>query len=97
MKNKLTVQDTNVKINQFNKEDYLSLTDIARYKDSKRSDYILQNWMRSKDTIEFLGLWEKINNSDFKGVEFDLFKNETGLNSDNINIGNLLLVHRDVV
>ncbi len=42
MKNKIIVQDTNVKINQYNKEDYLSLTDIARYKDSKRSDYILQ-------------------------------------------------------
>ena len=62
MKNKIIVQDTNIKINQYNKDDYLSLTDIARHKDSKRSDYILQNWMRSKDTIEFLGLWERIKN-----------------------------------
>ncbi|MEA3513804.1 MAG: KilA-N domain-containing protein, partial [Campylobacterota bacterium] len=81
MKNKILVQDTNVKINQYNKEDYLSLTDIARYKDSKRSDYILQNWMRSKDTIEFLGLWEKINNVDFNSIEFDGIKNQAGVNS----------------
>jgi len=81
MKNKILVQDTSVKINQFNQEDYLSLTDIARYKDSKRSDYILQNWMRSKDTINFLGLWERINNKDFNSIEFDGIKNKAGVNS----------------
>jgi hypothetical protein len=57
MKNKkLLVQDTNITIKQFDKVDFISLTDIARYKDAKRSDYILQNWMRSKDTIEFDGI-----------------------------------------
>jgi len=81
MKNKIIVQDTNIKINQYNKDDYLSLTDIARHKDSKRSDYILQNWMRSKDTIEFLGLWERINNKDFNSIEFDGIKNKAGVNS----------------
>jgi hypothetical protein len=81
MKKNLMVQDTNVNINQHNKEDYLSLTDIARYKDSKRSDYILQNWMRSKDTIEFLGLWERINNANFNSIEFDGIKNQAGVNS----------------
>jgi len=81
MKNKIVVQDINVKMNKFNKEDYLSLTDIARYKDSNRSDYILQNWMRSKDTIEFLGLWERINNDNFNSIEFDGIKNEAGVNS----------------
>ncbi|TSC56086.1 MAG: hypothetical protein G01um101418_454 [Parcubacteria group bacterium Gr01-1014_18] len=55
------------------------MTDIARYKD--RSDYILQNWMRNRSTIEFLGLWEKINNPDFNSIEFDGFKNESGSNS----------------
>ncbi len=81
MKNSIIVQDTNIKINQFNKDDYLSLTDIARYKDIKRSDYILQNWMRSKDTIEFLGLWERINNKNFNSIEFDGIKNQAGINS----------------
>jgi hypothetical protein len=75
MKDKIIVQDTKIKIENKNKLDYISLTDIARYKDSKRSDYILQNWMRTKDTIEFLGLWEKINNEDFNSPEFEGIKN----------------------
>ena len=62
-------------------DDFISLTDIARYKDSKRSDYILQNWMRSKSTIEFLGLWEQINNVNFNSIEFDGIKNQAGTNS----------------
>ena len=81
MKNKIIVQDTDIKINKYNQEDFISLTDIARYKDSKRSDYLLQNWMRSKDTIEFLGLWEKINNTNFNSIEFDGIKNKAGVNS----------------
>jgi hypothetical protein len=47
----------------------------------KRSDYILQNWMRARDTIEFLGLWEKINNDIFNSIEFDGIKNKSGVNS----------------
>jgi len=81
MKNKIVVQNTEIKVNSKNKLDYISLTDIARYKDSNRSDYILQNWMRSKDTIEFLGLWEKINNDNFNSIEFDGIKNQAGVNS----------------
>ena len=54
-------------------DEYISLTDIARYKSDTPKD-VIKNWMRSKDTIEFLGLWESLHNSDFKGVEFDSFK-----------------------
>ncbi len=61
--------------------DFISLTDIAKYKDSERTNYIIQNWLRNRSTIEFLGLWESINNAEFKGVEFDAFKNEAGSNS----------------
>jgi hypothetical protein len=61
--------------------DYISLTDIARFRDAERSDYILQNWMRNRSTIEFMGLWEKFNNPDFKSIEFDGFKNMAGSNS----------------
>jgi hypothetical protein len=57
------------------------LTDIARYKNPDEPKDIVKHWMRSKTTIEFLGLWEKINNPEFKGVEFDSFKNEAGSNS----------------
>lgn len=61
--------------------DYISLTDIARYKDPERSDYVIQNWMRSYATIEFLGIWEQINNPGFKPIEFDGFKSQSGSNS----------------
>jgi hypothetical protein len=56
------------------------LTDIARYKSDEAKD-VIKNWMRSKDTIEFLGLWEKLHNNNFKGVEFDSFRNQAGSNA----------------
>lgn len=59
--------------------EYISLTDIARYKSSEPKD-VVKNWMRGKDTIEFLGLWEKLHNVDFKGVEFDAFRKQAGSN-----------------
>ena len=60
--------------------DYISLTDIARYKSHEPSD-VIKNWMRRKDTIEFLGLWESLNNMNFNSVEFDRIKSEAGYNS----------------
>lgn len=77
----LVVQDTKIAIRQYAKEDFISLTDIARYKDSERSDYVLQNWIRNRETIEFLGLWEKINNPDFNSIEFDGIRDKSGVNS----------------
>ena len=61
--------------------DYLSLTDIARFKNSEFPIDVVKNWMRTKSTIEFMGLWEKLNNPHFKLVEFDQFKNEAGSNA----------------
>ena len=61
--------------------DYICLTDMAHFKDRERTNYIIQNWMRLRSTIDFLGLWEKLNNPNFKGIEFDAFKMESGTNS----------------
>lgn len=61
--------------------DYISLTDIARYKNPDEPKDVVKNWMRSRSTIEFLGLWEKLNNPEFKGVEFDSFIHEAGSNA----------------
>lgn len=61
--------------------DFISLTDIAKYKDSERTNYIVQNWMRTRSTVEFLGLWEKLHNQNFNSIEFDAFRNESGSNS----------------
>jgi hypothetical protein len=61
--------------------DFISLTDIARFKDSERTDYIIQNWLRNRNTIEFLGVWEQLNNPDFNPIEFDGIRKQAGLNS----------------
>ena len=78
---KILVQNTDITIKQVDKIDFISLTDIARSKNPYEPKDVVKNWLRSRTTIEFLGLWEQINNSDFKGVEFDSFKKEAGLNS----------------
>ena len=61
-------------------QDYISLTDIAKYKNSDFPADVVKNWMRIRNTIEFLGLWEQLNNPNFKLVEFDQFKNNAGSN-----------------
>ena len=60
--------------------EYISLTDIARYK-SDAPDDVIKNWMRNRDVIEFLGLWETLHNDRFKPVEFDGFRNQAGANA----------------
>ncbi|HNR53299.1 MAG TPA: KilA-N domain-containing protein [Candidatus Dojkabacteria bacterium] len=64
-----------------NNQDYISLTSIAKYKNTLHPDDIIKNWLRNKNTLEFLGLWEKINNANFKPVEFDGFKSQAGTNT----------------
>ncbi len=80
-KETISVQGTDIVILNQTGEDYISLTDIARYRDAERSDYILQNWMRNRSTIEFIGLWELFNNPDFNSIEFDGIKSMAGSNS----------------
>jgi len=77
---KITVQ--NAEITFLNKEigEYISLTDIAKYRNSLEPFSIINNWMRSRSTIEFLGLWEKLNNPYFKPIEFERFRSEAGSN-----------------
>jgi hypothetical protein len=78
---KIEVRGVEVSIATNNKEDYVSLTGIARFRDAERTDFILQNWMRNRSTIEFMGLWETFNNPNFNPIEFDGFKNDSGSNS----------------
>ncbi len=68
---KIQVLSTEITVNAINQEDYISLTDIARFKDSDRTDYIIQNWLRNRNTVEFCGIWEHLNNPNFKPIEFD--------------------------
>ena len=77
----VTVQGTEIALLAFQQDDYISLTDIAKYKDSQNPRFIIQNWMRNRNTIEFLGIWELLYNPDFNRVEFEAVRAQTGLNS----------------
>jgi len=78
---KIIVEKLEITIFSIEQTEYISLTDMARYRDAERTNYIIQNWMRTRNAIEFCGLWEQMNNPGFKSIEFDAFKNEAGLNS----------------
>lgn len=81
-KNKtIVVKGTEITIFHGEQSDYISLTDIARYKDAEHTDDIIKNWLRNRNTIELLGFWEEMHNPDFKPVEFDGFRKQAGLNS----------------
>jgi len=79
-KTTIEVQGVSIAVLNRNQQDYLSLTDIARYRNSQEPFAIINNWMRSRSTIEFLGLWEKLCNPGFKPLEFERFRNEAGSN-----------------
>ena len=64
-----------------NEDAYISLTDIAKYKNPDNAFIVVANWMRNHSTISFLGLWEQIHNPNFKPIEFDRFKAESGDNA----------------
>jgi len=76
----ISVQGLAIAVLHRNQQDYLSLTDIARFRNAQEPFAVINNWMRSRSTIEFLGLWEKLCNPDFKPLEFERFKNEAGSN-----------------
>ena len=78
---KITVQNTLVTFTSIKEQDYISLTDIARVRNPDEPKDVVKNWLRNRSTIEYLGLWEKINNPEFKGVEFDAFRIQAGSNS----------------
>ena len=79
---KLVVKGAEISV-QWNssRDDFISLTDIAKLKDSDNPRYIIQNWLRNRNTIEFLGVWESLYNPEFNRVEFDAFRSQAGLNS----------------
>jgi phage regulator Rha-like protein len=82
MKKRKVINVDGAEIVLFSREnkDYISLTDIAKYRDKNHADMIITNWIRNYATIEFLGTWERLNNPSFKPFEFEGFKNESGSN-----------------
>lgn len=80
IKTKIVVKDQKISVLRIDNKEYISLTDLARYADSEEPRLPIRDWMRNKDVILYLGLWESMNNANFKGGEFDTFKNEAGSN-----------------
>ena len=81
IKTEINVKDNKVSIIRINGNEYISLTDLARYANPEEPKIPIQTWMRNKNVISFLGLWEQMNNFNFKGIEFETFENEAGKNS----------------
>lgn len=77
----ISVQGRKIAVSRKEQEDYISLTDIARYRNPDEPIDVIKNWLRNRSTIEFIGLWEQLHNRDFKAVEFDRFKYEAGSNT----------------
>jgi KilA-N domain len=77
----INVKGTDIVLFSKGEDDYISITDIARFKNAAEPKDVVKNWMRTRSTIEFLGLWEKIHNPNFKGVEFDSFLYQAGSNA----------------
>ena len=81
IKAEIIVKDASIRVMRVGNVDYISLTDLAKFKDKERFDYIIQNWLRSKHTLEYIGTWELLYNQNFNSIEFDGFKNEAGTHS----------------
>lgn len=73
----MNVNDNEIRVMRVGNEDYISLTDLARYKNPKEPSDVIKKWLSNYDTIEFLGLWEELSNEDFNSAEFRLIKNES--------------------
>lgn len=80
-KKKIEVKGSSITIMSQNEEEYICITDIARYKNPDHTDDLIRNWLRNRNTIEFLGIWEQLNNPNFNSVEFDGIRTLAGLNS----------------
>lgn len=78
---RLTVKDTSIRAIKVHGEDYISLTDIAKLKNPAEPNVVISNWMRNRNTIEFLGVWEMLYNPGFNPIEFEGFRKEAGLNA----------------
>lgn len=81
LKHEIFVKNNKISIVVVNGEEYISLTDLARYANPQEPKIPIHTWMRNKNVISFLGLWEKIHNLNFKGIEFETFEKEAGKNS----------------
>jgi len=82
MKGKIIVKDTEITVLSVgSQDDFISLTDVAKYKNPEEPNVVVGNWIRNRNTIEYMGIWEQLYNSNFKPLEFERFMNEAGANA----------------
>lgn len=81
IKTEIMVKEQNISVLRIDNKEYISLTDLARYANPEEPKVPIYTWMRNKDVLAYLGLWEKLNNDNFKGHEFETFETEAGKNS----------------
>jgi hypothetical protein len=81
-KTTIEVKGAAITVLSLKEDDYICITDIARYKNAERTDDLVRNWLRNRNTIEFPGIWEQLDNPDFKPVEFDGIRMQAGLMQD---------------
>ena len=79
-KETINVKGTEIILLSHKKDDYISLTDMAKFKNAEATGYVISRWLSARYTIDFVGIWERINNPDFNVVEFNNIKNESGTN-----------------
>lgn len=77
----INVKNTTIRTMKVGEADYICITDIARQKNSLEPNAVVGNWMRNRNTIEYLGIWESLNNPSFNPIEFEGFRNQAGLNA----------------
>jgi len=83
---RINVQGTEIAVVRRDDEDYISLTDIAKSRNPEHPDDLIRNWLRNRNTLELLGIWEQLHNSDFNPVEFDGIKKQAILNSYKLSV-----------
>lgn len=81
MPTQLMVLENEIGVSQKGEHEYICLTDIAKHQNPDRTGVVIGNWLRNRNTVEFLGIWEQLHNPDFKVIEFDDFRKQAGLNS----------------
>jgi hypothetical protein len=78
--NKLRIEDHEIAVFSRNAEDYISITDMARFKNNETTGLVISHWLSTRYTVEFMGIWEQINNPNFNVTEFSNIRNESGSN-----------------
>jgi len=86
MKNKITINNIDIGCKKVDSKDYICITDMAKFRNPNHTGLVIANWLRTNYTLEFMGIWEKMNNINFNVLEFEYIRNESGSQSFTISV-----------